>query len=144
MRDPTLEQLFMYLIERTERQMNRYANAALKSGGIEINADQWVILKRISDREEINQRELAELTVKDTATMTSALDVLEKDGLLKRVEAENDRRSYNLVLTNAGHELVEKILPIAKSFRLQGLKGVQEDELLRLKKTLNKIYENYA
>jgi len=144
MRDPTLEQIFMYLIERTERQMNRYANAALKSNGIEISADQWVILKRIGDREEINQRELAELTVKDTASMTQMLDILEKDGLLKRVETENDRKSYNLVLTNAGFELVEKIAPIARNFRVQGLKGIQEDELLRLKKTLNKIYENYG
>ncbi len=144
MKDLVLEDVFIYLIERTERQMKRYANAALKQGGIEISSEQWVILKRISEREVINQRELAELTFKDPASVTRSLDILEKGGLLRREDMENDRRAYKLMLTPEGEALVRKITPIAKAIRKQGLKDIPEDELAQFKATLNKIYENYT
>jgi DNA-binding MarR family transcriptional regulator len=139
-----LEEIFVYLIERTERQMKRYANEALKRAGIEISSEQWVILKRISEQEIINQRELAALTFKDPASVTRTLDILEKDGLIRRMPVENDRRAYNLVLTGAGEALVQQIIPIAEAVRAHGLRNIPDEELRMFKSTLNKIYENYT
>ncbi len=139
-----LEEVFVYLIERTERQMKRYANEALKREGIDISSEQWAILKRISEQATLNQRELAALTFKDPASVTRSLDILEKNGLVLRMPVENDRRAYNIVLTEAGEALVRKVIPVAEAVRAHGLRGVSEEELRAFKATLNKIYENYS
>lgn len=144
MNDLTLDDVFIYLMERTERQTKRFANAALKSAGIEITPEQWAILKRISERTNINQREVAELTFKDPASVTRALDVLEERGYVKRVDMESDRRAYNLLLSPTGEEMVRKITPVAQAVRAQGLKNISAEELAQFKVTLNKIYENYS
>ncbi len=144
MKDLALDEVFIYLMERTERQTKRYANAALKNAGIEITPEQWAILKRISEREMINQREVAELTFKDPASVTRALDILEEKGYVKRVDMESDRRAYNLLLSPTGEDLVRKITPVAEAVRAQGLKNVSAEELAQFKTTLNKIYENYS
>ena len=86
MNDLLLDDVFIYLIERTERQTKRYANAVLKNAGIEISPEQWAIIKRISEREVINQREIAELTFKDPASVTRSLDVKKEKGLVKRMD----------------------------------------------------------
>jgi len=144
MKDLTLDEVFIYLIERTEKQTKRYANAALKNAGVEITPEQWAILKRISERAVINQREISDLTFKDPASVTRALDVLEEKGWVKRMEMENDRRAYNLFLTEAGEAMVTKITPLAQAIRAQGLKNVSAEELAQLKTVLHKIYENYS
>jgi DNA-binding MarR family transcriptional regulator len=144
MNDTLLDDVFIYLIERTERQIKRYANIALKAQGIEITPEQWVLLKRIGERAVINQRELAELSFKDPASVTRTLDLLEKNGLVRRDDMAGDRRAYNLMLTDAGVELVERIMPVAQSVRAHGLRGVSAEELGELKRILNKIYDNYA
>jgi DNA-binding MarR family transcriptional regulator len=144
MKDDRLDDVFIYLIERTERQIKRYANAALLSEGIEISPEQWVLLKRIGEREKINQRELAELTFKDPASVTRTLDLLEKNGLVRRESMEGDRRAYHLLLTASGVELVERITPVAQAVRARGLRNISADELEQFKQTLHKIYENYT
>ncbi len=144
MNDLALDDVFIYLIERTERQTKKYANAVLKQAGVEITPEQWTILKRISERAVVNQREIAELTFKDPASVTRAIDVLEEKGLVRREDMEHDRRAYNLLLTELGSALVAKITPIAQEIRAQGLKNVSPESLAQLKATLNKIYENYS
>ncbi len=144
MKDLLLEEVFIYLLERTERQTKRYANAALKQVGVDIAPDQWAILKRISEREAIIQSEVAALTFKDPAAVTRALDFLESKGWVRREAMPNDRRAYQLFLTEAGSEIVSRITPVAQAVRLQGLKGLEEAEIEQFKSTLNKIFENYS
>jgi DNA-binding MarR family transcriptional regulator len=144
MKDIHLDDVFIYLIERTERQIKRFANAALKEKDIEISPEQWTLLKRIGEREIINQRELGELSFKDPASVTRTLDLLEKNGLVRREDMEGDRRAYNLCLTETGVALVERITPIAQMVRAHGLQNISAAELEQFKKTLNKIYENYT
>jgi DNA-binding MarR family transcriptional regulator len=144
MKDIQLDDVFIYLLERTERQTKRYANAALKNAGVDLTPEQWAILKRISEREALNQREIAELTFKDPASVTRALDVLEKRGLVQRVDAAGDRRAYNLRLTTEGLTMVELVTPIARAVRAQGLTGVSPEELVQFKAVLNKIYQNFS
>ena len=144
MKDIQLDDVFIYLLERTERQTKRYANAALKNAGVDVTPEHWAILKRISERDALNQREIAELTFKDPAAVTRALDVLEQRGLVQRVDAAGDRRAYNLRLTSEGAAMVERVTPVARAVRAQGLTGVTPEELATLKTTLNKIYQNFS
>ncbi|MEL6658379.1 MAG: MarR family transcriptional regulator, partial [Bacteroidota bacterium] len=72
MKDLVLEDVYVYLLERTIREIKRDFNRRLKAAypGLIITSDQWVILKRISELEALNQREVAAVTGKDPASIT--------------------------------------------------------------------------
>lgn len=146
MKDLVLEDVYIYLMERTIRQVKRRFQVLLKELDPELNitSDQWVILKRISEREAITQRDVAGITFKDPASITRTIDLLEKKGWVIRESVPGDRRAYQLTLTKAGWGIVEKVTPLAQKVRQDGLEGISERQFNSLKKTLNKIYENVS
>ncbi len=60
----------------------------------------------------INQQEIANITVKDKASMTYLIDNLAKRGLVTRLEDMNDRRNKLILLTAQGRALKTKIQPL--------------------------------
>lgn len=146
MKDLVLEDVYVYLLERTIREIKRDFNRRLKATypKFSITSDQWVILKRISERETLNQREVAAVTGKDPASITRTLDLLVKKGWVERQTVEGDRRAYQIVLTEEGLTLVEQLTPLAQETRQAGLHGVTDEEFEHFKTTLNKIFTNVS
>ena len=146
MKDLVLEDVYVYLLERTIREIKRDFNRRLKATypDLSITSDQWVILKRISEREALNQREVAAVTGKDPASITRTLDLLAKKAWVERQEMANDRRAYQVVLTDEGKDLVERLTPLAKETREAGLNGIAAEEFEQFKLTLNKIFANVS
>ena len=146
MKDLVLEDVYVYLLERTIREIKRDFNRRLKATypDLSITSDQWVILKRISEREALNQREVAAVTGKDPASITRTLDLLAKKAWVERQEIANDRRAYQVVLTDEGKDLVERLTPLAKETREAGLDGIAAEEFEQFKLTLNKIFANVS
>lgn len=144
MNDVKLDEVYFFLLERTVRQFRVRSKKFLSEHGIDVSSEQWVIMKRIYEKEGINQREIAGITYKDPASVTRIIDLLEKQELVSRKDIDGDRRSYNMFLTKKGKQLVEKIIPLAKELRTQGLKSVSRTELDTLKKVLDKIYANLS
>ena len=144
MKDLQLEEVYFFLLERTVRQFRKFKKAKLSAQGIDISGEQWVVIKRVSEQEGINQKEIANLTYKDPASVTRIIDLLQKKGWIERRAISGDRRAYGLHLTKSGQLLVKKMTPIAQNLREEGLKGVPKKDLEILKKTLNKIYENMS
>ncbi|MEL6833912.1 MAG: MarR family transcriptional regulator [Bacteroidota bacterium] len=146
MKDLVLEDVYVYLLERTIREIKRDFNRRLKAAypGLIITSDQWVILKRISELEALNQREVAAVTGKDPASITRTLDLLAKKNWVERQDVPGDRRAYQVVLTREGQELVEQLIPLAQATREAGLADVSAEEFESLKRVLNKIYSNVS
>ena len=142
MKDLKLDEVYFFLLERTVRQFRKFSKEQLGKRGVEISSEQWVILKRVSEQEGINQKEIANLTYKDPASVTRMVDLMAKKGWIERQPIEGDRRAYGLHLTKAGKDFVKKMIPAAQELRAMGLSGISQKELENLKKTLNKIYEN--
>ena len=144
MKDLNLDEVYFYLLERAVRQFRKYSQQLFDEQGITLSGEQWVVLKRISENEGINQREIAELTYKDPASVTRMLDLLEKQDLVSRQPVENNRRTYALFLTIEGKKLVKKITPIAVAARKKGLENIREKDAEKLKQVLNQIYDNLS
>ena len=142
MKDLKLDEVYFFLLERTVRQFRKFSKEKLGERGVEISSEQWVILKRVSEQEGINQKEMANLTYKDPASVTRMVDLMAKKGWIERRPIEGDRRAYGLHLTKEGKVFVKKMIPAAQELRAMGLDGISQKELDNLKKTLNKIYEN--
>lgn len=131
-----------FLLEQTVRQMRSYAQRQLDILQTGITVDQWVLLKIIEERKQISQVELAQVAQKDTASITRILDLLQKKGLIQRIDDEYDRRKYMISLTTEGMEFVVHNLPIIDRLRNQIVQGLSQEEILSLKSILAKIRQN--
>lgn len=83
------------------------------------------ILRCLDGAGKINQQELAHLTYKDKSSLSYLIKNMEKRGLIKREEDENDKRSKLVVLSDKG-----KLLYIE-------IKKIVEDVYNDLEKNLN-------
>ncbi len=139
-----LNNVVNFLLEQTVRQMRGYAQRQLDTLQAGITVDQWVVLKIIDERDKISQVELAQVAHKDTASITRILDLLQKKGLIQRIDDEHDRRKYLISLTGAGKAFVKLHLPFINGIREQIVQGLSKEEIKTLKDILEKIRQNVA
>ncbi len=140
--DKPIEEVYFFWMDRTMKAWKKASNKLFKDLGLKITSDQWIILKRLSEKSGLTQRELAQSISKDPASVTRILDLLEKENLINRIVA--DRRSFTIHLTSTGKALVEKVLPEAIKYREKGTEGVTEHEMEVFRKVLNKIRDNFS
>lgn len=73
------------------------------------------------------------------ATMTGLLDGLERDGLVERIFATEDRRSISIKLTEAGQTRLDQVMPDYYRRLRQCMAGLDESERLQLQQMLEVI-----
>ena len=87
----------------------------------------------------LTQNELSRMLLVDKSNITSLLDRMERDGLIRRNEVAGDRRSYHISLTDAGREAIDRIDPLYQEV-VAGIMSAftpeEEDELIRLTQKL--------
>ena len=87
----------------------------------------------------MTQNELSRKLLVDKSNITSLIDRMERDGLIRRNAVPGDRRSYHISLTDAGHEAIDRIDPLYEEVAAQVMSGfspVERDELIRLTRKL--------
>lgn len=67
-----------------------------------LTATKWPVLDQIYLHKGINQKELAQYSLKDPSTIVKTLDHLEKKGLIVRQPDEKDRRAFKIIITEKG------------------------------------------
>ncbi len=98
--------------------------ATLRWGG---NEDGWT------------PKELTEVVMASSGTMTRRLDRLEKAGFVKRVPNPNDRRSVRIQLAKRGIEVVEKSLTEHIASAEQAVRDLSQREQEQTARILKKI-----
>ena len=76
--------------------------------------------------------------------MTSVVDRLERNGWVERRPSPVDRRTADLVLTDAGRALVESIRPTLNELADRYFAGFKARELERLSADLNRLRANQS
>ena len=100
------------------------------------------VLRALSEKDNITQRELSENCGRDAATLSRALDRLEENGWIKRQTDPDSRRSYRVVLTEAGRPVAQKVQETYRSIDENMCAGFSQDELETLWKDLERIRKN--
>ena len=98
-----------------------------------------VILKIIEENKELSQKELAQKSLRDPASITRTLDILQKKDFISREAIPNNRRQYNIILSDYGKTFVKKNLPIIKKHRAKSTEGLSDDEIKQLSLILSKF-----
>ncbi|MDX5339469.1 MAG: MarR family transcriptional regulator [Cyclobacteriaceae bacterium] len=133
---------YSFLLDRTARKVKQYAQQQFKQGEFEVTVDQWLVLKNLSENGLMSQTELANLVFKDHPTLTRIIDLLCKKGYVERIPHPQDRRSFQLHLTEQGLAKVAELKPKVLEIREKAWENLNETDFEEFKRILNTIYQN--
>lgn len=104
--DPTANKVFNSLMRYHRLQARVFYNTVLRS---ELFRSQNMYIKVIAENEGVSQTELADCLSLRRASVTNALQRLERDGFIRRTQDEKDARVSRVWLTQRGREVVQQI-----------------------------------
>ncbi len=107
-----------------------------------VTPEQYLILSLLEENNELYQRQLSEITLKDRANVSRIVSILEEKGLVNRINDSNGRKIYKLVVTQKGREVAALIQPTVIELRKTITKGLKKEELELFLSITDKIYNN--
>ncbi len=137
-----IEDVILFQIDLTSKVSKQYSQKEFDQLKLGITVEQWVILKIVSEHSNLSQKELANKSYRDPASITRTLDLLEKKGLIQREAIPENRRAYHISLTKKGTQFVKENIAMVNKHRELSTNGMTENELKTLSKLLEKIRKN--
>ncbi len=113
-----------------------------KLEGSGITRIQWIALYYISESKRVSQRELARLMCVKDSSIGRLIDRLERDGMLRRVRSEEDRRVIFVEMTDSGVKLFKELLCYGEEFNNQLTKGISQEDLNTFANVLESMLTN--
>jgi DNA-binding MarR family transcriptional regulator len=104
-------------VQRAARTLARRFDDALRP--IELTNGQFSLLMSLNRPVPPKMGDIAQLLSMDRTTLTAALKLLERRALVATKPDDDDRRSQRIILTDAGHTLLFKALPVWKRHHAQ-------------------------
>jgi DNA-binding MarR family transcriptional regulator len=131
-----------YIICTVARKVHQHLTDKFKT--YDITPEQWVVLKKLSEQNNISQRELSYRVDKDPNNIKALVDKLENKSLVKRMVNANDKRAFLLCITEKGKKLIEELTPLDEKMIVDLGYGLNNDEINQLKLLLLKICANIS
>ena len=129
-------------IEHGLRQVRRFIQREFTKRGIEISAEQWSVIDCVGINPGCSQKEIAETTFRDPASVTRMIDQLEKNDWLVRQKSHDDRRSFSIHLTRQGLDLWNELVVLVEEMQLYSAKGISPKDLTTFFQSLDAIIKN--
>lgn len=122
------------------RHFHKYMQDQLQE--YNLGSGQFHFLMMLYNKDGVNQETLAEILNIDKATSARAIKKLEEQGFVTRKRDTNDRRNYNVFLTEKAKKLQPKIKEILSTWTEILLKDISKEEQNQLFNLLEKIAQN--
>lgn len=129
-----------YQIRATHRIVQRYLQ--LKIGPHEITLGMWYFFRVLWIEDGLTQRELSRRVGAMEPTTLSAIQAMQSRGFVKRVRDADDKRKWNIFLTERGRALQAEMLPVAIDVVADAVEGFSEREVDLLLSFLKSIQKN--
>ena len=144
MKNQDIENVILFQIDKTSKISKQYSQREFDQKKLGITIEQWILLKIIEETQPISQRELADKSLRDPASITRTLDILEKKQLIQRKPIPNNRRQYHIELTIQGNTFVKNNMEMIKAHRKKSIEGLSPEEIESLRTILLKIQKNMS
>jgi DNA-binding MarR family transcriptional regulator len=122
----------------------RHLAKHMKDKSLPITPDQFRVLTHLWQHDGCSQQDLALGSNRDRANITRIIDILEREGIVKRNEHETDRRIYKISLTKKGKDLEKDAADCGQAAIRDALKGISKEDIETCLKVLNKTIENLS
>ena len=130
------------ILHRLDMERKRFLGPKLQVLGLTVGEGQARALRTLLEEGPMSQKQLADLCMRDAATMSRNIDRLEKAGLLKRENNPGCRRSYLICLTEEGKEKAKQVQKIFRELDERIWGDIPEKEMEQLYETLLRIERN--
>ena len=128
------------LVSSTAKVLSREFDAALVAVGG--SRSTWLVLLSLKAAGHRTQGELAEAVGIRQPTLSHHLDGLERDGLVRRERAADNRRVQHVTVTEAGEALFLRLRRAAGAFDGRLRAGLDDVEVAELRRLLAQLAEN--
>lgn len=86
----------------------------LKHNDLDLTKEQMIVLKKLHDKDGLNQNELAFLTLRNKSLLTRLLFKMERKKYILKRQSKQDKRVNNVYLTALGKDVFSKTKPVLK------------------------------
>jgi MarR family transcriptional regulator, transcriptional regulator for hemolysin len=87
------------------------------------------VFRKLSRRDGINQRELADELELETPTLVRILDAMEAQNFIERRAAVSDRRAKQIFMTESGKVVAAEVEALATGVRADILEGISDEDV---------------
>lgn len=126
-----------FLVRMTHKSFNRVLEKRLKEHKITVSM--WFFLRLLWEKDGLSQKQCSYELNLSQPTIVSAIDNLEKRGLIRRVRNTEDRRLTNIFLTDAGWDLRKNIVHYAVDVNQVATESLTEAEINTVSALLTRI-----
>lgn len=127
---------------KTVKITEYHLHKAFKEQGLDLTKEQMIVLKKLHDKDGLNQNELAFLVLRDKSSLARLLRKMEQKGYISRSQCKDDKRCNNVFLTQLGKEVFIKTKPIIKKLIATIEKGITKEEKTIIINLLKRIQSN--
>ena len=131
---------FAYLIVDVTRLFRKHFDR--RAVRFELTRAQWRALKAIGRQEGLSQIELADVLEMEAIPIGRVIDRLAEAGFVVRRPDPNDRRRWQLHLTDKAHAVVDDMEVIGRELRTDALRGVAREDFAAFERVLARMKEN--
>jgi DNA-binding MarR family transcriptional regulator len=135
---------FAHLALELRDNMRQFLQKKFRENNIDLTYEMHQIMACLWRKDGIKQQQLADLTLKDKASMTFLIDNLTRRGLVKRAEDVRDRRSKLIYLTPKGKQLGKRVEPWVIELFTIVCNGLKINEIRDCIKTVEKMRDNIS
>lgn len=129
-----------YIVRDVHRAFSRSLQARIATHGVSMG--QWFFLRALWEEDGLTQRELSQRVGMMEPTTVTALNSMERRGLVERVRNIHDRRKVNIYLTPKGRGLRDVLLPCAAEVNNHAIRGVSKADLMMTMEVLRQMEIN--
>ena len=130
------------LFVQTAYAILKYADAHLYRQ-VRLSISKLVAMRALaSNKEVMTLSEIAEWTQTERHTITTLVERMKRDGLVKTERNPKNRRFVNVSLTDKGREVLMQAMPVAREIVDQVMSSISEDDALLLAKSLKVLRQN--
>ena len=129
-----------YLVRSVHRAFTRSLQVQISAHGVTMG--QWFFLRALWEEDGLTQRELSQRVGMMEPTTVTALNSMERRGLVERVRNPHDRRKVNIFLTSKGRGLQDVLLPCAVTVNETAVHGIPPHDLDLTVQVLTRMANN--
>jgi MarR family transcriptional regulator, organic hydroperoxide resistance regulator len=131
-----------YQIRATHRLLQRFLQFKIEPHGITLGM--WYFLRALWHEDGLTQRELSNRVGTMEPTTLSAILIMEKSGLVRRVRNADDRRKWHIHLTPKGRGLKARLLPLAREVVDTAVQNLSRGDVTQLLNGLAEVQKNLS
>ncbi|MBT8305960.1 MAG: MarR family transcriptional regulator [Maribacter sp.] len=129
---------------KTSKIVDYYLHELLLKHGLDLSKEQMITLKKLHDKDGLNQNELAFLTFRDKSSLARLLSKMEKKNYIQRKQSKEDKRINEVFLTSKGKAVFKQSKPAIREFIATMEHNITSEERKHMINILKKIQFNFT